>query len=349
MNRRRSAFTLVEVLVVIAIIAILIALLLPAVQKVRETANRAQCANNLKQIGLALYGYHDTQLVFPQGKGPSFGATVPGAPVYARWSIHSQLLPYLEQNNLYQSIDFTYPPETAGMAGAVAFMPAYQNPLRQNATQCRTKLNVFLCPSDGAPLPDAWPGQNNYVASQGVQYLCDLSEAAPQSSVEPAAKPDGVFYYLSAIRVRDVTDGLSHTAFFSEKLRGTGMPSPTRDMFIMANQSSLTATYTTCTSLNPLTALPLTSKQGATWVMGEMCCTTYNHVTTPNTQTCAGTGFPGTMVNMAMQVPPSSAHPGGVNVLLGDGSIQFISNNVTLTTWRSLGTRNQGETDADNY
>jgi prepilin-type processing-associated H-X9-DG protein len=77
--------------------------------------------------------------------------------------------------------------------------------------------------------------------------------------------------------------------------------------------------------------------------MGEMCCTTYNHVAPPNAHTCAGVGFPGTMSNMPMQVPPSSRHPGGVNVLMGDGSVRFIKESVALPTWRALGTRNGGE------
>jgi len=91
----------------------------------------------------------------------------------------------------------------------------------------------------------------------------------------------------------------------------------------------------------------LTSKQGFSWVMGEMCCTTYNHVAGPNSTTCAGMGFPGSMANMAMQVPPSSAHPNCVNVLLGDGSVRAVFNDIDLPTWRALGTRNRGEIIGD--
>src|SRR5205823_3519345 len=130
-----------------------------------------------------------------------------------------------------------------------------------------------------------------YYASQGAQFLCDLSEAQP-STIAPNERPDGPFYYLSKTGFASITDGTSNTAFFSEKLRGNGSPDPRTDMLTMPNQSSLDAAYTTCTSLSP-SATPLTSKQGASWVMGEMCCTTYNHVAPPNTRTCAGVGFPG--------------------------------------------------------
>ena len=121
---QRRAFTLIELLVVIAIIAVLIALLLPAVQQARESARRTQCKNNLKQLGVAMHNYLDTHSVFPFGKGPSYA----GAPVYARWSQHAMLLPFLDQAPLYNSIDFSYPPETPGMAGVINFMPPYVSP-----------------------------------------------------------------------------------------------------------------------------------------------------------------------------------------------------------------------------
>jgi prepilin-type N-terminal cleavage/methylation domain-containing protein/prepilin-type processing-associated H-X9-DG protein len=347
MVRRRSAFTLIELLVVIAIIAVLIGLLLPAVQKVREAANRIKCTNNLKQIGLALHNYHDAYGRFPPGKGPDYRKSRPGTPVYPRWSPHSQLLPFIEQDNLYNSIDFTWPPETPGMGNPVInFMPAWQNPGRVNAVASRTTVAGFLCPSDPAQPSGDWPGQNNYLANLGTTFLCDLSEQL-QSTLVPGAQPTGVFYYQSKVRIADLTDGTSNTVLFSEKLRGDGNPNPRTDMFVMPNQATLDDTYNTCQNLNTATATPLTSKQGWSWVMGEMCCTTYNHVSLPNTTTCAGLGFSGNMANMAMDVPPSSAHPGGVNTLFGDGSVHFITNSIDLATWRALGTRNGGEVVGD--
>ena len=332
---------------VIAIIGVLVGLLLPAVQSAREASRRTQCINNLKQIGLATHNYLSAFSVLPFGKGPSYEAVLPGTPIYARWSAQSQLLMFIEQGNLFNSINFNFPPETPGMAGAVPFMPPYENPNRANATASRTMVATFLCPSD-LPTSPEWPGGNNYWGNQ-QSWLCDLSEALP-STIAPNEAPRGIFYYLSSVRLSQVTDGSSQTAFFSEHIRGQGTPDPRSDAFIMVNQTSLDATYSDCRSINPLTAVPITHRAGWSWVMGEMCCTTYNHVAPPNTFACAGIPFPGSMANMSDQVPPSSYHPGGVNVLMGDGSVRFIRDGVSLPTWRALATRNGGEViSSDSY
>jgi prepilin-type N-terminal cleavage/methylation domain-containing protein len=342
MSRPRRGFTLIELLVVIAIIAILIGLLLPAVQKVREAAARMQCQNNLKQIGLACHNYHDVFKVLPPGKTHNY----PGEAGYARWSFLALILPYVEQGNLYKSIDWTHAPSTPGMGGAVAFMPAYSN---VNLAACETRVAIYLCPSDPnstwsqSSAGAVWPGGCSYVGNLGAEFMCDNSEQQ-RSTLAPTDMPNGVFYYLSAVRLTDITDGTSSTAMASEKLRGNGTPNPNghppTDMYQMPTQSSLAATTATCQGLNPQTATPLTSFQGASWVMGEMCCTTYNHVSPPNSLTCAGIGFPGNMSNMAMDVPATSAHTGGVNVLLCDGDVRFVNSAISLTTWLAIGTRN---------
>jgi prepilin-type N-terminal cleavage/methylation domain-containing protein/prepilin-type processing-associated H-X9-DG protein len=342
MIRRRSGFTLIELLVVIAIIAILIALLLPAVQQAREAARRAQCTNNLKQLGLAIHNYLSSGQCLPFGKGGSYAADVPGTPIYARWSALSQLLMYIEQGNLFNSINFSLPPETPGMGGDVPFMPPYQNPNRANMTACRINVGVFLCPSDNPPI-GIWPGGTNYLGNLQT-WLCDLSENFP-STISPGTSPQGIFYFNSRVNLAMVIDGTSNTAFMSEKIRGTGNPDrdARSDSLVTSATTSLLQTFQVCQATNPANATRLTMLQGASWVMGEMCCTSYNHVSTPNTHTCAGRGFSGNMANMPMVVPPSSQHPGGVNVLMGDGSVRFVKSSVNLITWQAIGTRNGGE------
>ncbi len=193
-----------------------------------------------------------------------------------------------------------------------------------------------------------WPGGNNYLGNLQT-WACDLSENYP-STVAPSETQQGIFYYQSSVKLASITDGLSNTVFFSEKIRGTDTndPDARSDSLIMSGAITLTpngmdATYVSCQAMNPGTSLRLTRRQGMSWVMGEMCCTAYNHVAPPNGKTCAGTGYPGTMANMPMQVPPSSRHPGGVNALMGDGGARFIKSTVALTTWRAIGTRAGGE------
>jgi prepilin-type N-terminal cleavage/methylation domain-containing protein/prepilin-type processing-associated H-X9-DG protein len=343
MKRVRSGFTLIELLVVIAIIAVLVALLLPAVQQAREAARRSQCKNNLKQIGLAIANYESTFTCLPFGKGLNYAAP---APNYARWSVHSMILPYIDQQPLYNLLNFNFPPDTPGMGGVVAFMPAYStNGVNTAASQ--TKIPMFLCPSDGDSTTLAWAGGNNYVGNQG-SWLCDLGTAIPAlSTTVPTELNHGVFFYLSKIRMAAITDGVSNTVFFSEKIRGTGSPNPISDLFVMPTQTTLAGTYATCMTTNPASATPLTSVWGASWVMGENCCTLYNHISTPNTISCAGTGFTPPMTNMAMQVTANSRHAGGVHIMMGDGSVRFVGNSINLGTWQGLATRDGGEVNGD--
>lgn len=336
---RSRGFTLIELLVVIAIIAVLIALLLPAVQQAREAARRTECKNRLKQIGLAMHNYMSAYTVLPFGKGPSYA----GVPVYARWSQHAMILPYIDQAPLYNTMNFNFGPETPGMGGVTPFMPASTNPGGVNAVASRTIIPGFMCPSDLSP-SDAWQAQNNYVGNQGG-WLCDRSDqpATGPSDIAQSEVQTGVFYFLSRCSAASFLDGMSQTMMFSEKIRGQGNPDPKSDMYVMSAQTSLPATYSTCQAINPASATPLTSKWGYSWVMGENCCTQYNHVATPNSKSCGGTGFAGSMTNMAMQVSANSRHVGGVHGMMADGAVRFVSENIDLNVWRALGTRAGGE------
>jgi prepilin-type N-terminal cleavage/methylation domain-containing protein/prepilin-type processing-associated H-X9-DG protein len=187
---RRRGFSLVELLVVIAIVAILIGLLLPAVQKVREAANRASCANNLKQLGLALQCYLEDHKSFPSGYVSS--------PLGVGWGWGTMLLPYLEQRPLYKQLGL--PGSTFG--NGVNF--ADSTPLTQ------TQLPVFVCPSDTGPALN--PFKQNH-AKSNYRGVC-----GPTAPVVFTPNKDwgGVLFQNSTIRIIDITDGTSNTMALGE-------------------------------------------------------------------------------------------------------------------------------------
>jgi prepilin-type N-terminal cleavage/methylation domain-containing protein len=297
---RRSGFTLIELLVVIAIIAILIGLLVPAVQQVRESANRTQCANNLKQIGLACHSYHDTYKRLPPG-GDARG-----------FSAQTLVLPFLEQGNLYRTINFNVSP---------------LNPA--NSLAAGEVIPVFVCPSD--PQFDLPPGMggNNYVWNYGSDILFFSSNTG------------GVFMFGGTkVTLPGIRDGTSNTAMFCERRKGdfnNGVVTPETDL--MTPGGSPTTPDQAVALCNSFDATNPTyqwrSDYGAYWIQA-LHWTLYQHVNLPNTRGCA---FP--PANCAMSA--NSGHMGGVNLLLCDGSIHFVADGISLYTWRALGTRNGGE------
>src|SRR4051794_28131512 len=232
MRRHHRGFTLIELLVVIAIIAVLIALLLPAVQAAREAARRAQCTNNLKQVGIALHNYHSALNSFPVGflypRTPSPGGTnAQGIPdLHWRWSVLAQLSPYMEQTAVYNAVNFNWPiaPGT-GSTGPFAGYPAFK-PFPVNTTAMATKVNFFLCPSDGATaqvtLPDGvntfGPSNYHFCTGDGQPGSGHVGDAgSPTNGAQPA---DGAFILGRPQSIAAIVDGPSNTAAASEQLIG---------------------------------------------------------------------------------------------------------------------------------
>jgi prepilin-type N-terminal cleavage/methylation domain-containing protein/prepilin-type processing-associated H-X9-DG protein len=309
MRRRRRGFTLIELLVVIAIIGVLIALLLPAVQAAREAARRTQCVNNLKQIALGMHNYLDARGALP-------GAYL----VYptTEFSALSQALPQLEQSASFNALNFSLP---------------YGDP--SNDTVRLTTVSSFICPSDYPnPIPSRG-GQTNYMADMGSWIVWQAS-TGPNVNLSP---PNGVFYGNSSTRLAEISDGLSNTAIFSERVLADGsnaIVSPIADVFFSpAAPTTLDEAAQACQAVdinNLSNQFPLF--MGAPWINGQHI---FLHATPPNSRSC---GF---FISLRAVMPPSSRHPGGVNLALGDGSVRFIKDSINLATWRALGTRSGGE------
>lgn len=304
-----------ELIVTVAVIGLLAALLLPAVQAARESSRRLQCANNLKQLGLALAGYESARRCYPFGVG---GGGPPELGFLPRWSAQSQLLPYLERGPLFHALNFAFVPW--------GHHASYSPP---NLTALRTVVDVFLCPSDTDAIRDPHGlAHNNYRACAGT-HPYNLIGASPEGE----GRNDGVFWYQSAVRPSDLRDGAALTAFFSERcLGGSPTPDPAGDYYLA------TPPVSNCAFAGPRWARFVGSVEwsGQRWADGNAFFTRYHHVLTPNGPSC---NFGLDDYSGQAIVTASSRHPGGVNVLMGDGSVRRVVNGIAPAVWKALGTR----------
>ena len=345
MRARFRGFTLIELLVVIAIIAVLIALLLPAVQAAREAARRAQCTNNLKQIGLGLHSYHSTNDTFPwtssycspvfptAGQAPLGTLPCTNQNEWSNWSALALILPNMEQSQVYNSINFSW--------GLYPFNGSTDS---LQSTAIYTVITSFLCPSDQGR------GRNNYRASNGTNYDWHSRESGSGALVR-SGSANQTYRGVAGIR-----DGTSNTIAFLERNRGDGDTAkynpgdmytgvgisgfPTYVLQNPADQAYLTGTaIPTC---NSSTSSPTYDWGGWTWAGGEYTNAVINFVLTPNhkSKDCSPWGGVGTGYGF---FTARSWHPGGVNGLMADGSVKFFKDSINPTIWYSLATATGGE------
>jgi prepilin-type N-terminal cleavage/methylation domain-containing protein len=351
-NRKKiRGFTLIELLVVIAIIAILIALLLPAVQQAREAARRTQCKNNLKQLGLALHNYHDVYGRFCYAKGGTNQSGGKPANFHTNWGRKGglvPLLPYMEKANLYKLI------ESGGVYGNRIAQPGGPYPWETFFTPWRQQIPGYLCPSDGQP-QQTWNAGRSPIAKTNYGFCAGDSIRAGQNS----RTTRGMFANQTCYGLRDCTDGSSNTLLMAELVRRDGSGTKVR------GGTAIIANVDTNPQLCDLARNP-TDKQffragtamrgwsGDRWCDSNISMTGFNTVLPPNGPRCSHNTWDGRWGIYS----PQSQHTGGVQVLLGDGSVRFISENIDsgnpnardptggrspYGVWGALGTKSGGE------
>ncbi len=362
-SHQALGFTLIELLVVIAIIGVLIALLLPAVQSAREAARRAQCTNNLKQLGLALANYESANGSYP-GSYPGSRYGVPNDHPdsgWGCWSPHTMLLPFLEQRNIYDRFNF----DTTASEDEGAMSGPFQ------ATAAVTRINSLLCPSSPLPVGSFW-GFNTYVGSR--QYTGNNYFGSIGSSLVPwsTGAPNGIFMIQThgnglTIGVRDVLDGTSNTIAFGEwrtgdfsnrklsiqdviNIRGarpTGIGDWNNAMNIMPTGAGAIDDFLQACAGAARPSLGTDNNKsglGRSWLEGQLGWTLGTTILAPNSQfpNCNMLSWGGDFDGPGM-INASSYHPGGANFAFADGSVRFIKSTTNRTIMWSLGSRDQGE------
>jgi prepilin-type N-terminal cleavage/methylation domain-containing protein len=363
MNRcRRKAFTLVELLVVIAIIGILVSLLLPAVQAAREAARRIKCANNTKQWGLALHMYHDTFRAFPMTNAQNYLPNVQG------FSPQARLLPFVEQVNLQDKIDFSQPAFT-GPFNALSPNPMF-------AEVFATPFPILFCPSDPAAEQNVGTGGVLYA---GINYMVSFGSGTGQN-YDLRWRTDGIVYENSGVRFANVLDGTSNTVFMSESVRSVGkdfvLPAGKLPKFqyqaTLNGSSGVSANLQAVQGLtaagggwingplgvienpNLQTIWPLKTNwrgassaairgRGTCWAHSGAMSTLTNGYNPPNSR------IPDIVVHFTGFFGPRSFHPGGALALMGDGSVRFLPNTIDVSLHRAMHSCNGGDVQVGDY